>query len=297
MFDNPAYLTLLFLNGLSFGMYMFIVAAGLTLVFGVLRILNFAHGAFYMVGGYVTYTIVNQLLPGLAGSFWAGVLVAALALAGIAWAIERLLLRHLYGREHLHQLLFTFALVLLIGDFVRVVWGTNLLSVSYPGALSGAADLGITFYPRYRLFLCAVGVVAFVALWVVIERTRWGRIMRAATVDREMVAALGINVPLVYTSVFIVGSALAGLGGALAAPALALQPGMDAEIVVLSFIIVIIGGMGSLVGAFLGAIIIGLVNSFGVALLPDFEIALVYLVMIAVLIFRPWGLFGRPAQG
>lgn len=294
MFDNPAYLTLLVLNGLSFSMYMFIIAAGLTLVFGVLRILNFAHGAFYMVGGYVTYTIVDRL-AGVPGNFWIGVLAAALVLAGMAYLIERFMLRYLYDREHLHQLLFTFALVLLIGDMVRAIWGTDLLSVSYPPELRGATDLGITFYPSYRLFLLVVGIAAFVILWLVIERTRWGRIMRAATQDREMLAALGINVPLVFSAVFVVGAALAGIGGALAAPALALEPGMDAQVVVLSFIIVIIGGMGSLPGAFIGAIIIGQVNSFGIAFLPDFEIVLVYLVMLAVLLLRPWGLFGRQA--
>lgn len=295
MLDNPAYMTLLILNGFSFSMYMFVIAAGLTLVFGVLRILNFAHGAFYMVGGYVTHSVVSRLVD-VPGNFWIGVLAAALALAGLAWAIERFMLRYLYDREHLHQLLFTFALVLLIGDLIRVVWGTDMLSISYPPALRGATDLGVTFYPMYRLFLCVIGIAAFLALWFVIERTRWGRIMRAATHDREMVAALGINVPLVFSTVFVVGAALAGAGGALAAPALALQPGMDAEVVVLCFIIVIIGGMGSLLGAFVGAIIIGQVNSFGIALVPEFEIALVYLVMLAVLLFRPWGLFGRQAE-
>lgn len=292
MTASPSFIFVQFLNGLSLGMNLFIISAGLTLIFGVLRVLNFAHGAFFMVGGYVTYSIVSNL-GGVPGNFWIGVLGATVSLAAIAFVIERLLLSRLYDRDHAYQLLFTFALVLLLGDFVKVTWGTSVLSVSFPKGLDGATDLGISYYPSYRLFLCVIGAAIALAFWFVIERTRWGRIIRAATQDREMLSALGLNVRAIYTGVFMVGAALAGLGGALAAPALSLHPAMDAEIIVECFIIVIIGGLGSLWGAFLGALILGQLTAFGIMLTPNLEIVLIYILMVVVLMFRPWGLLGR----
>lgn len=287
------YATIQFLNGLSYGLSLFLVAAGLTIVFGVLRILNFAHGAFYMLGGYVAYQVVQQV--GLSGGgFWLAVAVSGLVLAVVAAAIEWTMLRRLYDRDPIYQLLFTFALVLLIGDVVRYIWGTQVISISFPPELRGAADLGLAWYPRYRLFLCVVGVVVAVGIWFLFQRTRIGRVIRAATQDREMLSALGVNVPMVYLLVFTGGAALAGIGGALAAPALALKPGMDAEIIVECFIVIIIGGLGSLWGAFIGAILIGQLRAIGVYLVPEWEIVLIYLLMIAVLVVRPWGLFGRP---
>lgn len=287
------YATVQFLNGLSYGLSLFLVAAGLTIVFGVLRILNFAHGAFYMLGGYVAYEVVRHLgLDG--GRFWIAVAASGVTLAFVSACIERFLLRRLYDRDPVYQLLFTFALVLLIGEIVRGVWGTQMLSISFPPELRGAADLGIAFYPRYRLFLCVVGVAVAIGIWLLFQRTRWGRVIRAATQDREILSALGVNVPLVYLVVFAGGAALAGIGGALAAPALALRPGMDAEIIVECFIVVIIGGLGSMWGAFIGAILIGQLRAVGVFLVPEWEIVLIYLLMIVVLVLRPWGLFGRP---
>ena len=291
MLTNPTFLFLQTLNAIALGMNLFIIAAGLTLIFGVLRVINFAHGAFFMLGAYVCYSIVEQ-----AGNFWLGVLGAGLALALLAWAIERALLQRLYARDPLAQLLFTFALVLILGDAVKMVWGSEQYSVAYPAGLERAVDLGIAHYPAYLLFLCGLGPVVALALWLLLERTRWGRIMRAARQDREMLAVLGVNVPLVYNGVFVAGAALAGMGGALAAPRLALTPGMDANIVVECFIIVIIGGLGSLWGSFLGALILGLVTVFGAVLVPEWEMVLTYALMLAVLLWRPWGLFGR-AQG
>lgn len=293
MLDNPVLVFIQLMNGLSLGLSLFVIAAGLTLILGVLRVLNFAHGAFYMIGGYVTYSIVKAL-AGVPGALWIAAVGAAAVLAAMAYGIERLMLRHLYGRDHLYQLLFTFALVLLGEDLVKAVWGTSILSVSYPPGFDGAVNLGIAYYPSYRLLLCVVGVAIAVGLWLVVQRTRAGRLIRAATQDREMLEALGINVGRIYMLVFVAGSALAGLGGALAAPAVSLTAGMDAEIIVDCFIIVIIGGLGSLWGAFLGAMILGLLNAFGVLLLPDFELVLVYLMMVVVLMVRPWGLLGRP---
>jgi branched-chain amino acid transport system permease protein len=291
--DNPTIAFIQFMNGLSLGMNLFVIAAGLTIVLGVLRVLNFAHGAFYMVGAYVTYSVVRGL-AGFAGGFWIAVVVAMVALALLGLIVERGFLRHLYGRDHNYQLLFTFALVLLLGDMVKAVWGTNVLSIPFPPGLHAATNLGIAHYPSYRLFLSVFGFVVAGGLWFLTQRTRWGRQIRAATQDREMLAALGLNVPFIYASVFVLGSALAGLGGALAAPAIALDAGMGAEIVVLCFIIVIVGGLGSLWGALLGALLLGQVMVFGVVFLPELEIVFVYLLLMAVLILRPWGLLGRP---
>ncbi|UWQ17898.1 branched-chain amino acid ABC transporter permease [Jannaschia sp. M317] len=293
MFNNPMLLFIQLLNGVSLGMSLFIIAAGLTLILGVLRVLNFAHGAFYMLGGYVCFSLVGWL-SGFPGGFWFAVLGSAAALAVFAYGVERTMLRHLYDRDHLYQLLFTFALVMIIGDLVKVTWGTQVLSVSLPPGFTGATDLGIAWYPTYRLLLCVIGVVVALTMWYFVNRTRAGRFVRAATQDREMLESLGINVGRIYLLVFVAGSALAGFGGALAAPAISLSAGMDAEIIVQCFIIVIIGGLGSLGGAFLGALILGLLNSFGVMLLPDFEIVLVYLVMVVVLMVRPWGILGKP---
>jgi branched-chain amino acid transport system permease protein len=291
--SNTTFLFTQFMNGLSLGMNLFVIAAGLTIVLGVLRVLNFTHGAFYMVGAYVTYSVVRGL-AGFAGGFWIAVVVAMVALALLGLIVERGFLRHLYGRDHNYQLLFTFALVLLLGDMVKAVWGTNVLSIPFPPGLHAATNLGIAHYPSYRLFLSVFGFVVAVGLWFLTQRTRWGRQIRAATQDREMLAALGLNVPFIYASVFVLGSALAGLGGALAAPAIALDAGMGAEIVVLCFIIVIVGGLGSLWGALLGALLLGQVMVFGVVFLPELEIVFVYLLLMAVLILRPWGLLGRP---
>jgi len=286
------YATIQFLNGLSYGLSLFLVAAGLSIIFGVLRVLNFAHGTFYMLGGYVAYEAVSRL--GLAnGGFWVAVAVSGLVLAALAAVIERLMLRKLYERDEIYQLLFTFALVLLISDVIRGLWGTQVLSISFPPELRGAQDVGLAFYPRYRLFLCLVGGAVAIGIWFVFQRTRWGRIIRAATQDREILGALGVNVPRVYLVVFSAGAALAGIGGALAAPALALKPGMDAEIIVECFIVVIIGGLGSLWGAFIGALLIGQLRSIGLYFVPEWEIVLVYLLMVAVLVFRPWGLLGK----
>lgn len=291
---NPTFVFTQFMNGISLGMNLFIIAAGLTIVLGVLRVINFAHGAFYMVGAYITYSVVYAVGPSNPAAFWIAVVVATLAIALLGLVIERLFLRHLYDRDANYQLLFTFALVLILGDFVKVAWGTNVLSIPFPQGFAGSTNFGFMTYPSYRLFLSVSGLVMAIALWALTQRTRWGRQIRAATQDREMLAALGLNVPLIYASVFVLGSALAGLGGALAAPSIALEPGMGAEIIVLCFIIVIIGGLGSLWGALVGSLMLGQLTVFGIVMVPELEIVLVYLLLVTVLILRPWGLFGRP---
>jgi len=295
MFSNPAFISIQVLNGLALSMNLFIIASGLTLIFGILRIINFAHGAFVMLGAYMLLS-VTQLFGESGIAFWGGVVAAGVLLAIVGYAIERFLLRHLYEREHLLQLVFTFALILVIGDAVKLVWGTHQHSISYPPGLEGAVNLGIVHYPSYLLLLCAAGPIVAIALWWFIDRSRWGRIVRAARLDREMLSALGVNVHQVYSLVFVIGAVLAGVGGALAAPRMAVGPGMDSQLIIECFIIVIIGGLGSLWGSFVGSIILGFVTVFGTVFLSEWEIVLIYMVMVVVLLVRPWGLMGVPTR-
>jgi len=290
LLSNPQFAFIQLLNSLSMGMNFFIIAAGLSLIFGVLKVINFAHGAFYMFGAYLCYSITETM--GL-NFFW-GVIGAAAGLAILSFLIERSLFRFVYDKEHLMQLLLTFALVLILGDLAKIIWGTDQYSVSYPESLSGATNLGFAYYPSYRLLLCILGPVIFLSLWLFIERTRWGRVTKAATQNREMLAALGINVPIIYTGIFILGSALAGIGGALAAPFNSPTPGMDAVIIVECFVIVIIGGLGSLWGTFVGALIYGFVFNFGSVIIPNAQDIFAFLILLVVLLIRPWGLFGKP---
>lgn len=293
MLLNPTFLFIQVMSSIAVGMNFFIIAAGLTLIFGVLRVINFAHGVFYMFGAYAVWQVSTQYVTGPWG-FWLGVLAAPLLLAAIAVIVERGFLQFLYKKEHLLQLLFTFAVVLIMGDVAKMLWGTDQNSVPYPAGFEGATNLYISYFPNYLLFLTIIGPLIAIGLWLTIERTRWGRIIRAATQDREMLSALGMNVPLVYTSVFVLGSVLAGIGGALAAPRIAVGPGMDVFMIVECFVIVVIGGLGSLWGSFLGALALGFVTTFGPVFLPDWDIVLVYMLMLAVLLWRPWGLFGQP---
>ena len=290
LLDQPAFAFIQLLNSVSQGMNLFIIASGLSLIFGVLRVINFAHGAFYMFGAYILYSAAESFGLG----FWTGVAAAAAGLAAMAVVIERGLFRYIYDKEHLMQLLLTFAVVLILTDAAKMIWGTDQYSVSYPDGFAGAVNLGITWYPSYRLLLIMVGPVILVGLMLFTARTRWGRLTRAATQDREMLGALGVNVPVIYTGVFILGSALAGVGGALAAPFNSPTPGMDATIIVDCFVIVIVGGLGSVAGSFIGALIYGLVFNFGSVIVPNWQDVFPFLILLAVLLWRPQGLFGRP---
>ena len=290
LLDQPSFAFIQVLNSVSQGMNLFIIASGLSLIFGVLRVINFAHGAFYMFGAYILYSVAESFGLG----FWTGVAAAGAGLAILAIVIERGLFRYIYDKEHLMQLLLTFAVVLILSDLAKMIWGTDQYSVSYPDGFEGALNLGITRYPTYRLLLILVGPVILVGLMLFTARTRWGRLTRAATQDREMLGALGVNVPVIYTGVFILGSALAGIGGALAAPFSSPTPGMDATIIVDCFVIVIVGGLGSIVGSFIGALIYGLVFNFGSVIVPNWQDVFPFLILLAVLLWRPHGLFGRP---
>lgn len=290
---DPSFLFGQFLSGLTAAMFLFLIASGLSLIFGVLRVLNFAHGSFYMLGAYLAWQIVQWTQPA-SEWFWPAALGAALAVALLGGAIERLLLRHLYAREELYQLLFTYALVLILGDAAKYLWGTQQLSVSRPPSLVGNFELFGTVVPYYNLFILLLGPAIALLFWFLLQRTGMGRLVRAAALDREMLDALGANVGWLYTGMFMLGSFFAGLGGALVTPIKSIVPGMDVEIIVEAFVVVVIGGLGSLWGTFLGAVIYGQVLAFGILIFPRFSIFSVFALMAVVLIVRPWGLLGRP---
>ena len=278
-------------------MVLFLIASGLSLIFGVTRVVNFAHGSFYMLAAYFAYTLATTLPLG-AAAFYAAVLLAALGVAALGTAVEMGLLRRVYRAPELYQLLLTFALVLIVSDVVKLVWGSeNKTGPSAPG-LAGAVRIAGQLVPTYDLVLIALGPCVAAALWWLFYRTRWGVLIRAATLDREMVALLGVDQARLFTGVFALGSLLAGLAGALQVPRQALTTVMDAAIITEAFVVVVVGGMGSVPGALLAAVVIGVIDAFGVLVLPRASLVLTFVVMAVVLVVRPWGLLGRPeAQG
>ncbi|MEE9421003.1 MAG: branched-chain amino acid ABC transporter permease [Desulfatiglandaceae bacterium] len=283
------------LSGMSVGMVIFLIAVGLSLIFGTLQVLNLAHASIYMLGAYLCFWI-SSMLSQVSGSFWWSLLMAPLLVAMFGGFLEVLLLRRIYGREMLDQFLLTFALILIIGDLCKLAWGVEYHTVDTPWPLDKAIIFGGLVFPRYNIFLILSGPLIYVGLWSLIRYTRLGSVVRAVTYNREMANALGVNVPLVYTGVFMLGCWLAGLGGALVAPMSAVMPGMDMVVLIDCFIIVVIGGLGSISGAFLGSMIFGLVTAFGILVAPRLAIAFGFILMIVVLIIRPWGLMGKPER-
>ena len=291
------------LNGLASASSLFLVAAGLSIIFGVTRIVNFAHGSLYMLGAYGAYSLVKVFDGGFAG-FWGGVLAAAILVGVFGALVERLLLRRLYNSPELLQLLATFALVLIIRDFSLWLWGAeDLLGPRAPG-LKGAVEIAGRQFPEYDLFLIVLGPFVLCLLWLLLTRTRWGTLVRAATEDRDMAGALGVNQAWLFTSVFALGSFLAGLGGAIQIPREPAVLTMDLNILSDVFVVVVVGGMGSIPGAFLAAVIIGVIKAFciGIGSVELFGIAfsfskltlvVEFIVMAVVLVIRPWGLLGR----
>jgi branched-chain amino acid transport system permease protein len=280
-----------FLTGLASAASLFLVASGLSIIFGVTRIVNFAHGAFYMLGAYIAFTLTARFSGAI--GFWGGIVVAALIVAAVGALVEMILLRRIYHAPELFQLLATFGLTLMVEDLVVLIWGPDdLLGPRAPG-LRGAVNFFGQNIPSYDLFLIALGPIVLGVLWLLFQRTRWGVLVRAATQDRDMVAALGVNQKWLFTSVFAVGVFLAAVGGALQIPRDAVNHAMDLRIIVDVFVVVVIGGLGSIVGAFVAAVLVSELNAFGILIFPKISIILVFLVMAAVLIVRPWGLFGR----
>jgi len=278
------------LIGLSRTTILFIVSSGMSLILGVLRIPNVAHGSLYMIGAFLAYS-VSRLFGGGAQGFWMALLLAPLGVALLSLIAERLLFQHLYKREHLMLLLLTFALSLIFGDLTKLVWGAEYKSVPVPPVFQGFVTIfsGFTL-PLYNLFLLAVGPVAAVLLWLFVNKTKMGKISRAAAVDREMVGAVGINVSLVFAVVFVIGCLLAGLGGVLVAPTVSVTLGMDHTLIMEAFLIVIMGGLGNIWGALIGALIFGLSQSLGIMIWPQFGIIFPYLAVVIVLMIKPTGL-------
>ena len=277
------------ISGMTMATLLFLVASGLTLIFGVGNVFNFAHGSFYMVGAYFGY----QLVAVWELNFWIALVLAGLGAGLVGMLAESLFLRRIYGRinEGGFQILLTYCLILIIDDLVKLIWGTEYKSLPRPDGFSGAVTFGDIYLPSYNLLIIAIGVVVVVASWWILTRTRPGKIARAAAVDREMVDTLGVNVPLTMTLVFGIATALGGMAGALAAPLRTVTPGAGIEVIIDSLIVVVLGGMGNFWGAWLGAILVGEVNAFAVAFVPKWASLFSFLVMVIVLIFKPEGLF------
>lgn len=277
------------LNGLQTGLVIFLAASGLTLVFGILGVINLSHGSFYMLGAYLALS-----LTGMFGDVFLA-LIAGIPLAFLlGLAIEWLFIRHLYGRDHLQQVLLTFALILIFNEFQQVVWGSYPHSIPAPSYLANSVRLteGLS-YPVYRLALMAICVALAIAMALVIQKTRIGRLIRAAESNREMVEALGFDSRLIFRMVFATGVALAATAGMLAAPIESAYPGIGDRVLIVSFVVVVIGGIGSVRGAFIGSLLIGMADAFGKVFLPQFSSIIIYALMALVLVIRPAGLFGR----
>ena len=296
------------LNGLQLGVMLFLMAAGLTLVFGIMGLINLAHGSMYMLGAFVAATVTQAT-----GSFVVGLLVAVPAAALVGWVVELAVLRRLYARDHLDQVLATFGLLLFFNALVQLLWGRQPLFMDVPEALSGSVELipGVP-YPAYRIAIIATGMIVAMLLYLLISRTRLGMQIRASASNREMAEAIGINTPMLYSLVFALGAGLAALAGLMAAPILAVEAGMGESILIETFVVVVIGGLGSIRGAFLGALLVGLVDTLGRAFLPTLLRTVlpaasadgagaslasmgIYILMAAVLLWRPRGLFPAPA--
>jgi branched-chain amino acid transport system permease protein len=274
-------------NGLSYGALLFLLASGLSLIFGVMRIVNLAHGSYFLLGGYVGLSVIWRT-----GSYVAAVLTGALAVALLGVGMERLFLRRLSGQT-LGQVLMTIGFALIFQDVALLLWGGDPYSLPIPGPLQGVLTVGTLRFPRYRLFIMALAVVIGAALWLALDRTRAGAMIRAAVDDAEMAQGVGIRVPTVSLGVFALGAFLAALGGVIGGGFLGVYPGLDSEILPYAFVVVIVGGLGSLPGAMVGSLLVGLLDNFGKALFPELAYFTLFAPMALILALRPTGLFGR----
>jgi len=279
------------LNGLAYGVLLFLLSVGLTLIFGMLDVVNLAHGSFYMLGAYAGLTLIAAT-----GSFWVALLAAPVAVGLVGALVERTCLCRLYRRPALDQVLLTFGFIYLFEDLVKWIWGGKIRSIPAPALFAGSVSIGGATYPSYRLFVIAFGLAIALGLWLLIEKTRLGAVVRAGVWDAEMTAGLGIDIRRVFTLVFAGGTALGGLSGVVAGPIQSAQPPMGATILVPALIVVVVGGLGSLKGSLIGSLIIGQAETFGKAWLPGASMVIIYVVMALVLLFRPRGLFGRPLR-
>lgn len=285
------------LNGVQYGLLLFLLASGLTLVFGIMGIINVAHGSFYMIGAYLAWSLSEHL-----GSFWIALPAGIVLTVLLGMLLEWLLIARLYHRDHLYQVLLTYGLILVFEELRSLLWGDDVRGIGIPNALSASIPLTETLsYPVYRLWISGVCVLLAIAMYFVIQRTRLGMMIRAGSSNREMVQSLGINIQFVYRIVFAAGVTLAALAGMIAAPVSSVFPGMGNQVLIVCFVVIVIGGLGSVKGAMVAALLIGLVDTFGkvihldiggVKVLPELSSMGVYLLMAIVLLWRPAGLFG-----
>ena len=284
--DNFAFQGLI---GLSLAMYLWLISAGLTIIFGVLRIVNFAHGSLFMVGAYLAYTFYGQMgLP-----FGVAILLSLAGTGMLGFAMERGFLSRIYGVDEAYQLLLTFGFILILDDAVKIIWGGIFRIPPIPPFLDGAWPAFGRSFPVYNAFVIAVGLLVAVILWALFEKTWWGRIVRATASDREMANAIGINVPRVFSGVFVFGAMLAALGGAIGIPVRSVAPGIGSAMIIQAFIITVIGGLGNLKGAFVSSLIVGVLSAYGTLYFPVFELFFIFVIMAVVLLVRPQGLFTR----
>jgi branched-subunit amino acid ABC-type transport system permease component len=277
------------LVGLSVAMYLWLLAAGLTIVFGVLGVLNFAHGSLFMLGAYFAFTFY-----GLWGvNFWLAIALSLLAVGIVGYLMERFFLRHIYHLDHAYQLLLTFGFILIFDDAVKMVWGGVAKIPAMPSFFEGTVSVVGRPFPIYNLFIIVAGLLVAVILWLLFEKTWWGKTVRASASDREMASAIGVNIPTLFTGVFVFGAMLGALGGALGTPVRVVAPGIGSAMIIQAFIITVIGGLGNLKGAFVGALIVGILSSYAILLFPFYELFLIFLIMAVVLMVKPQGLFGR----
>jgi branched-chain amino acid transport system permease protein len=276
------------MSGLTMATLLFLVASGLTLIFGVGNVFNFAHGSFYMLGAYLAYQFVSIWQT----NFWIAIFAAAIGAGLFGMAAEYIFLRRIYGRleESGFQILLTYSFILVIDDLVKIVWGTEYKSLSRPAGLGGSIDINGIIFPSYNLAIVVIGLVVVVLAWLILTRTRAGKIARATAIDRETMGVLGVNVPLTMTMVFGIATAMGGFAGALAAPLRSVTPGAGIEVIIDSLIVVVLGGMGNFWGAWLGALILGQAIAFAVAISPEYASLVSYVVMVLALVFKPEGL-------
>jgi branched-chain amino acid transport system permease protein len=277
------------LNSVQYGLLLFLVASGLTLIFGIMGVINLAHGSFYMIGAYLAF-----MLSSLTGSLWLAIPLGIVLSAALGLALEWALISRLYRRDHLYQVLLTFGLILVFEELRSIIVGDDVHSVAIPAVLAASLPLTETLsYPVYRLFISAVCLALAALMYVTIQKTRFGMMIRAAASNPEMATSLGLDIRWIHALVFAAGVALAAFAGMIAAPVSSVFPGMGSQVLIVCFVIVVIGGIGSLKGALIAALLIGFADTFGKVLFPDYASIAVYLLMAVVLLFRPLGLFGR----
>ncbi len=284
-----------FLSGLTQGMMLFLIASGLSLIFGVMNILNFAHATLWLVGAYFCYTFWNIMQTSALG-LWVSIPLAALSVAVVGWVVEVVLIKRIYERELHEQLLLTYAMALIFSDLIKITWGGEDKIIIRPELIQRPVFIFGAPLDSYFIFVIFMGVAVAAGLWLFLKKTRYGHIVRASVFSREMVSALGIPIPKIYTWVFVLGIFIAGLAGGIQAPIGSISLGMDTSIIIQAFCVVVIGGFGSLLGTLVGSLIVGEVNSFAILLWPDAAMILIFIVTALVLIIRPWGLFGTPLR-